>query len=367
MDNSASVTLTDKTVLQRYMNLKIDDNVKLATYVWIDGTGEHLRSKTRTIYDCSANSVNQFPEWNCDGSSIGLAHGDNSDVFLRPKAIYNDPFQQGSQHKLVLCDTYSGTKEPTNTNYRKSCAEVMEKVLDQQPWFGMEQEYTLLSRTLQPLGWPNNGYPAPQGPYYCGVGADKIFGRDIVESHYRACLYAGIKIFGTNAEVMPSQWEFQIGTCEGVQIGDDLWMARYILHRVAEDFDVIVTLDPKPKSGDWNGAGCHANFSTKAMREDGGIKEIEAAIEKLGKRHKAHIDVYDPKDGNDNCRRLTGRHETSPIDKFSAAVAHRGCSIRIPRICAEENKGYFEDRRPASNCDPYRVAEKIVRTTILNE
>ena len=148
-----------------------------------------------------------------------------------------------------------------------------------------------------PLGWPKGGFPGPQGPYYCGVGAGRVFGRDIVEAHYRACLYAGIRVSGENAEVMPAQWEFQVGPTEGINMGDDLWVARYILHRVAEEFGVVVSLDPKPIPGDWNGAGAHTNYSTEVMRKPGGMEAIEAAIEKLSKNHATHIEVYDPHGG----------------------------------------------------------------------
>ncbi|XP_056173058.1 glutamine synthetase-like [Syzygium oleosum] len=97
-----------------------------------------------------------------------------------------------------------------------------------------------------PLGWPIGGYPGPQGPYYYGVGADKAFGRDIVDARYKACLYAGIKISGINWEVMPGQWEFQVGSSVGISAGDELWIARYILERIMEIAGVVLSFDPKP-------------------------------------------------------------------------------------------------------------------------
>jgi len=356
---------TNKTVLDRYLNLPIPDNICQATYVWIERTGEYVRCKTKTI-DFIPKKAEDLPIWNYDGSSTYQAEGANSDTYLYPVAIYKDPFLLGN-NRLVLCDTYKYNKKPTDANHRASCLEAMTKAKDQVPWFGMEQEYSLLDMDLHPFGWPKNGFPGPQGPYYCGVGANKVFGRDVVESHYKACLYAGLDICGTNAEVMPAQWEYQIGPSEGINMADELWMSRYILHRVAEDFGVCVSLDPKPIPGDWNGAGCHTNFSTKAMREENGILDIEKAIDKLSRHHLRHIKAYDPKQGKDNERRLTGHHETSSIHDFSAGVANRGCSIRIPRSVAEERKGYLEDRRPSSNCDPYSVTEVIVRTICLDE
>lgn len=363
MTTSASSHL-NKGIKQVYMSLPQGEKVQ-AMYIWIDGTGEGLRCKTRTL-DSEPKCVEELPEWNFDGSSTLQSEGSNSDMYLVPAAMFRDPFRK-DPNKLVLCEVFKYNRRPAETNLRHTCKRIMDMVSNQHPWFGMEQEYTLMGTDGHPFGWPSNGFPGPQGPYYCGVGADRAYGRDIVEAHYRACLYAGVKIAGTNAEVMPAQWEFQIGPCEGISMGDHLWVARFILHRVCEDFGVIATFDPKPIPGNWNGAGCHTNFSTKAMREENGLKYIEEAIEKLSKRHQYHIRAYDPKGGLDNARRLTGFHETSNINDFSAGVANRSASIRIPRTVGQEKKGYFEDRRPSANCDPFSVTEALIRTCLLNE
>jgi glutamine synthetase len=232
---------------------------------------------------------------------------------------------------------------------------------DQEIWFGLEQEFTLFNLDERtPLGWPKGGMPSrPQGPYYCSVGPENNFGRAITDSMYKACLYAGIAISGVNGEVMPGQQEYQVGPCVGIDAGDQLMMSRYILMRVCEDFQVYCTLHPKPiVEGDWNGAGMHTNVSTKKMREDGGLEEIKKAIYKLGAKHKEHIAVY----GEGNELRLTGKHETASIEQFSFGVANRGASVRIGRDTEAEGKGYFEDRRPSSNADPYLVTGKIMET-----
>jgi len=351
---------------EQFFNIPYGDKV-LAEYVWIGGapetyfSGFDLRCKTKTL-DEAPKSTADLPIWNYDGSSTNQAPGKDSEVLLRPCRIFKDPFRKGP-HIMVMCDTLLPNMEPTPSNTRAACAASMAQAQDAKPWFGIEQEYTMFDADEDtPLGFPRGGMPyKQQGPYYCGVGSGVSFGREIVEAHYKACCYAGVTVSGINAEVMPGQWEYQVGPCVGTDSGDELWMSRYILTRVCEMYGVAVTFDPKPKEGDWNGAGCHTNYSTDPMRKEGGYAKIIEAIEKLGKKHAEHIKVY----GEGNDRRLTGAHETAPITEFSYGVANRGASIRIPRQAEKEQKGYLEDRRPASNMDPYIVTGKIVRTTII--
>ncbi|KAK6634313.1 gamma-glutamylcysteine synthetase [Polyplax serrata] len=355
----------NKLVLQKFLNLEQPNDKCIVSYIWIDGTGQNLRMKDKVV-DSVPKKPEDLPTWSYDGSSTYQADGHNSDTYMIPRALYKDPFRPGP-HYLALCDTYKSDKTPTASNFRAKAVEALAKAEKFKCWFGVEQEYTMLDMDGYPFGWPKSGFPGPQGPYYCGVGANRVYGRDIVEAHYRACHYAGIPLAGTNAEVMPAQWEFQGQPTEGIKAADDLWMARYLLHRVAEEFGVVITLDPKPMTGQWNGAGAHTNFSTEPMRKDGGLKHIEDAIEKLSKRHREHIAAYDPTGGKDNERRLTGKLETSSIHDFSSGVANRGCSIRIPRGVADAGKGWLEDRRPASNMDPYAVCNILVRTICLDE
>ncbi|CDK25250.1 unnamed protein product [Kuraishia capsulata CBS 1993] len=349
-----SLYVENTTALSKYLDLDQRGKV-LAEYIWIDAFGD-IRSKCKTL-DAKPASVEDLPEWNFDGSSTEQAPGNNSDVLLRPVAFYPDPFRRGD-NIVVLTECWNNDGTPNKYNHRTAAAKIMASYTDEEIWFGLEQEYTMFDHDGNVYAWPKGGYPAPQGPYYCGVGTGKVYARAVVEAHYKACLYAGITISGINAEVMPSQWEFQVGPCTGIKMGDELWVARYFLHRVAEDFGVKISLHPKPLKGDWNGAGCHTNVSTKAMRVPGGMKVIDAALEKLSKRHAEHISLY----GKDNDQRLTGRHETASMTAFSSGVANRGASVRIPRSVALEGYGYFEDRRPASNIDPYLVTGIVVET-----
>ncbi len=324
-----------------------------AEYIWIDGTAptHKLRSKTKILPDGA-----ELPLWGFDGSSTNQATGDKSDCVLKPVADFPDPIR-GGDNKLVMCEVMlvSGKAHPSNS--RAAAARTAKKYKKHEALFGIEQEYTFM-KNGRPYGFPPAGYPEPQGGYYCGVGEDEIHGRDIVEAHMEACLQAGISISGINAEVMPGQWEFQVGPCGPLEVADQLWVARWLLYRIAEDYKVAVTIEPKPAKGDWNGAGAHTNFSTVEMREDGGYKHIEAACKALGKKAELHIENY----GTGVEERLTGAHETQRHDQFSYGVSDRGASIRIPWQVAVDKKGYLEDRRPNANMDPYVVTRLMVDT-----
>ena len=330
-------------------------------YVWIGGKNE-LRSKTKVVTG-EVNSIDDVSDWNYDGSSTLQAHGEDSEVIIKPRTLFNDPFR-GNNHKLVLCDTYTPNDVPLSNNHRHWADAIFKEKKEEIPWFGLEQEYFLIDpKTGQPLGYSED---KEQGQFYCSIGAENSFGRMIAEKHMRACVAAGIKISGINAEVAPGQWEFQIGPCTGIEEGDHLWMARYLLNRVAELHDVCVNIEAKPLKGDWNGSGCHANYSTKNMREGTdqrtGLSYIEEAVNKLSLKHDEHMEVY----GTGNDERMTGAHETASYDTFSHGIANRGASIRIGNENYKNEKGYFEDRRPSSNCDPYLVTGMLFKTTCLD-
>ena len=322
-----------------------------AEYIWIDGTepSARLRSKTKILKDGA-----ELPIWGFDGSSTNQAPGANSDCVLQPVASFPDPIR-GGDDVLVMCEVLLPDMTPHVTNTRAQLRPLAERFADQEPLFGIEQEYTFF-KDGRPYGFPPNGYPAPQAFYYCGVGADEVFGRDVVEAHLEACLDAGLAISGINAEVMPGQWEFQVGPLGPIDVSDQLWVARWLLYRVAEDFGVSATLDPKPVKGDWNGAGAHTNFSTNSMREL--YDPIIVACEALGTRVSEHIAAY----GHGIEDRLTGQHETAPYSEYSYGVSNRGASVRIPWQVEIDKKGYIEDRRPNANMDPYLVTKMIVET-----
>lgn len=337
-----------------------------AEYIWLDGSStQKVRSKGRFVAFEGRPKIEDFPQWSFDGSSTYQATGDNSDLMLQPVNFVDDPIR-GPGSYLVMCEVMHADGTPHKTNIRSKLRKAMEaggNKLDM--WIGFEQEYTLM-KNQRPLGWPEKGFPAPQGPFYCGVGADEVYGREVVEAHAANCVEADLMYYGLNAEVMPGQWEFQIGyrglsdeSADPLNVCDHLWIGRWLLYRTAEDFDVDATLHPKPMRGDWNGAGKHTNFSTKETRDPStGKKAIEQILERLAANHAQHIRNY----GEHLSERLTGHHETSSIDKFSSGVSDRGSSIRIPLETGKKGYGYLEDRRPGANADPYRVATLLVST-----
>ncbi|XP_041977152.1 probable glutamine synthetase [Aricia agestis] len=352
------------TLYDHYMQLPIPDNKILATYVWIDGSGINMRSKDRVL-DKVPTDLSMVPKWSFDGSSTGQAKTNDSDTQLVPAAIYLDPFRK-CPHVLVLCETYHGNGQPTATNHRHKCAKILCEIACSDPWFGLEQEYTMFdSLDMWPLGWPKGlGFPVAKSRFsYCGNG-EHVAGREIVECHARACLYSGLDYGGSNAEVMKGSWEYQIGVSKGIKGADDLWMGRYLLNRISEHFGALVSYHPKPMGPEQPGIGCHTNFSTTKMRSDGGLTELERVCKLLCDKHKEFMKIYGLGDGEENRKRLTGKFETSSFDSCKWGVADRSASIRLQRSVAKEKKGFLEDRRPAGDCDPYRVCAALAETVI---
>ena len=325
-------------------------------YIWLDGYTPvaNLRSKTQIKDYDSFPKLEDLPNWGFDGSSTRQAEGRSSDCVLKPVAIYPDSTRKNGA--LVMCEVMMPdgvTPHPSNTRAT---------ILDEAgTWFGFEQEY-FLYQDGRPLGFPENGYPAPQGPYYTGVGYKNVgdVARQIVEEHLDLCLDAGINHEGINAEVAKGQWEFQIFGKGSKKAADEVWVARYILQRLCEKYAIDVEYHCKPLGDtDWNGSGMHCNFSTEHMRSVGGKSYFEALMKEFEKNINEHIAVYGP----DNHMRLTGLHETQSIDKFSYGLADRGASIRMPHSFVKNDyKGYLEDRRPNSQGDPYAIAGRVLKT-----
>ena len=324
-------------------------------YIWLDGYKPvpNLRGKTQLKEFAEFPKLEQLPLWGFDGSSTQQAEGHNSDCVLKPVAVFPDGGRKDGA--IVMCEVLNpdGTAHATNAR-----ATILD---DPGAWFGFEQEY-FLYKDGRPLGFPANGYPAPQGPYYTGVGFKNVgdIAREIVEEHLDLCLFAGINHEGINAEVAKGQWEFQIFGKGSARAADEMWIARYLLLRLTEKYSVDVEWHCKPLGDtDWNGSGMHANFSTTHLREVGGKDYFLALMAAFEKNRAAHIAVYGP----DNHLRLTGKHETASIDQFSWGIANRGASIRVPHSFANNGyKGYLEDRRPNSAGDPYQIASQILKT-----
>jgi glutamine synthetase len=302
--------------------------------VFIDGFNT-TRSKTRIIKGRLISGQEErgiifnIDNWNTDGSSTGQGTTNKSDIILVPRIIFNDPFNISTdeiKYLLVMCDIFNIDGTPHSSNNRAKLFNILsnigeEKLIKEDPWFGIEQEYVIMDAiTCKPYEWTTDTYTKKQGAFYCSSGGNVCLGRKIAMEHMNACIKAGIAICGVNAEVAPSQWEFQIGICNPVEIGDHLWMARYILNRITENYGAYISYDPKPLGYLWNGSGAHTNFSISRTRISNGIDAIHEIIKKLEIRHKDHMKVY----GDGNERRLTGIHETSNIDTFTYGNCDRG-------------------------------------------
>ncbi len=323
-------------------------------YIWLDGYTPvpNLRTKNLVKEFDSFPTVEDLPLWGFDGSSTQQADGSDSDCVLKPVAVYPD--QTNDHSVLVMSEVMLPSGDPHPSNARATIID------DPGTWFGFEQEYFLTQDGL-PIGFPKNGYPEPQGEYYCGVGFKNAgaLGRKITEEHLWLCIHAGITHEGINAEVAKGQWEFQIFGKGSKKAADDVWMSRFLLLRLCEKYGVDVDFHCKPLRGDWNGSGMHANFSTDHLRDSGGKEYFDALMGAFAEHQEEHIAVYGP----DNDMRLTGLHETQSIDTFSYGVADRGASVRVPHAFVKDNyRGYLEDRRPNSQGDPYAIASRILQT-----
>ncbi|RXG12436.1 glutamine synthetase [Leeuwenhoekiella aestuarii] len=325
-------------------------------YLWLDGytPTANLRSKTK-VEDDFSGKLEDCPVWSFDGSSTKQAEGGSSDCLLKPVAIYPDPARRDGY--LVMTEVLNADGTPHESNARATIADQ-----DDDFWFGFEQEYFIMDKETQlPLGFPVGGYPGPQGMYYCSVGGKNTHGRAFVEEHADLCIDAGLNFEGINQEVASGQWEFQLFAKGAKKAGDEIWVARYLLQRLTEDYGYYIEYHPKPIKGDWNGSGMHANFSNTTLRTAGSKEVYDTICEAFRPVTKEHIEVY----GEFNDQRLTGKHETASIHDFSYGISDRGASIRIPIITVEKGyKGWLEDRRPASNADPYKVAGRIVKTVL---
>ena len=340
----------------------MNHRVVIAEYIWLGGNGE-LRSKTKVLHNFRLQSLEakNFPMWNYDGSSTAQAEGLNSELKLKPVAVYYNPFSNQNTvagNFLILCETLDKHGKALPTNTRAAAADLFgtHKAKTEKPWFGIEQEYFIVAGNPDFRG-------ITQGQYYCSVGGRNAFYRDVAEEHMNLCLKAGLKVSGINAEVAPCQWEYQIGPCEGIDSGDQMWISRWIMERLSEKHNVYINWEPKPFPG-INGSGCHTNYSTESMRKDNGLTVIYDAIEKLRLKHSEHMEVY----GKDNDKRMSGQYETANYNYFSFRKdrsVDRGASIRVGYDTIKDRKGYFEDRRPASNMDPYLVTSKIFETTCM--
>jgi len=339
----------------------------IVEYIWIGGNQE-LRSKTRvlTVTDDQYNDcLNiKLPEWSYDGSSTNQRSGSDTEVIIKPQKICRCPFRRNGNNLLALCDTYDSDGVPLPTNTRYPAAKIFEQKPEEEPWYGLEQEYYFMdAKTNMPYGFDGNitKIANSQGRHYCGVGVKNAFGRNIAEVVLDNLLFAGLTVSGTNYEVGFAQYEICIGPVLGLDVSDQIYMMRYILERTSEKYNVWISYHPKPLGDDAAGSGMHHNISTKKMRDVNGLEEIMKAIKKLEANHTELMKVY----GKHNEMRLTGKNETEHHKKFSYGIGSRNTTIRIGFETYKERRGYFEIRSPGANCDPYEVTSKIFETICL--
>ena len=254
-------------------------------YIWLDGfkPTQSLRSKTQII-DNFSGKLEDCPMWSFDGSSTEQAEGSSSDCLLKPVAIYPDPCRENGW--LVMNEVLTAEGLPHESNTRATIDDD-----DDDFWFGFEQEYFLWDDEEEiAFGFPKED--TGQGQYYCSVGANNTFGRDIVEEHLDQCLEAGINVEGINAEVAVGQWEFQVFAKGAKNAGDQMWIARYLAERNAEQDGLSINWHPKPIKGDWNGSGMHVNFSNEKMRTSGNKAVFDKICESFGENIDRHMSVY---------------------------------------------------------------------------
>ena len=324
----------------------------IAEYIWLDAKNE-FRSKIKCI-----ENTEYPPLWNYDGSSTGQAELSDSEITLKPVKVFKNPLLSTNKVDaiLVVCSTYNNKGEPLSNNYRNEAQKVFDQKPEEEPWFGLEQEYFMLR--------PDNNIPGfdlnySRGKYYCSSLEQNKICVEIAEKHLQILLESEIKCSGINAEVAPGQFEFQIGPCVGIEAGDHMLAARYLLEKIAKKYDIKISYNPKLHP-QLSGSGCHTNFSTKAMRGVNGLDHIHNAINNLSKTHMTDIMSY----GKGNELRLTGKCETANINTFTHGVGSRNTSIRIGFETFKEKSGYFEDRRPAANCDPYLATMTIFKSSL---
>jgi glutamine synthetase len=328
-------------------------------YIWIDANSK-FRSKVKIVDTLPI--LEELEIWNFDGSSTGQATGKDSEIFIKPYKIFND--WNNPSYYYVFCECIYPNGLPHITNTRHIAVKYFQNpnVINLETMFGIEQEFFVFKNGT-PLIW-NDTKTEPQGDYYCGNGAKSIKGREYLNEVVKVLNVWDINITGYNFEVAPGQMEIQI--CEkGIDASDNLIAARFVLTRLAEERGWDIDIIPKPSflgTDDWNGSGCHVNFSTKDIRESlltnpySSLYSVAALITNMQTNHVNDIKFF----GSENNKlRLGGKNETSSYDTFTYGIANRGSSIRIPRTFVKNLKGYIEDRRPGSDMDPYIVTQII--------